>query len=468
MARSLKYSITAILILLNGLLYSQVDNDSPEIPEYVNYFLILYTDSGDYDKVNEFLKYGVNPNITTGDGVSPLMFASQNGYYSIAKLLIKYGADVNASPSDGNTALHAAVRSNNDSIAELLLDFGAEANAKNYMGVTPLHYSAGFGYPFLTKLLIYFGANINSTDNQGNTPLIGAVYSGALQVTDILLQNGANVNETDSKGYSPLMIAAQYNDTILLNLLIDYGADVTHRNLNGTTALALAIRYKALESATILLKHGAANEDFSSKMGYIQLAKENGLHPIVPILEQNNLKRSRKLQITSINLNSGFRFSSTDFMFDLGVSAIESLTHIQSSINYSFRPYKKIVLKETDNDFYQYWEKRRVLGMAVDKLINVKQFANENRIGFIIGIGGNYTWGRYSFPTATIIPDHFFYLSPKAGVFYNGQYFFLSTATEYSKRKDYWSNSLFFSLNLGIKINTNKTKISPKRISWIY
>ncbi|HPE18373.1 MAG TPA: ankyrin repeat domain-containing protein [Tenuifilaceae bacterium] len=448
--------------------YTKQDSDSTAIPEFIAYQLILHADSGNLQDVKNYIEMGVSPNISTYDGVTPLMFAAQNGFYEIAEFLIENGADINATPYDGNTALHAAVRSNNDSIAELLINFGANINAKDIEGVSPLHIATGFGYPYLTYFLLNSGADINITDDFGNTPLMSSVYAGAQYVSEILLANEANPNQSDNKGFTPLMVAAQYNDTTLLNLLLSYKAEVNSRSKNGTTALALAIRYNATNAIQILLQNEAANEDLSSHKGYIQLARESGISEIVPMLEAQGLKRYRKIQFSAIHLNSGFWFNSNDFQFEFGAGVHESLTNTLLNLGYSFRPYKKPVLSTSELDYYQFWERRRTVNAGINKLINLKRLPNGANVGFCLGISGNYSWGKYSYPGAQTKPESFRFLTPAGGIFYNDNNMYVSGLFEYQTKQAANVSPLVFKLQLGLKINIDKTKIEAKRIGWIY
>lgn len=463
-----KLELASFLVLLPFILFSQNDEGNAfNYPEIVNFQLILYTDSGNYDKVKELLDFGISPNVSTYDGNTPLMYASQNGYYSIAKLLIENGANVNAVPYDGNTALHASVLSNHDSIAELLMDNDADVNHKNNWGLTPLHYTAAYGYPFLAKLLIYFGANIDEEDNQGNTPLIAAVYSGARTVTEILLENWADVNHTDNNGFTPLMISSQFNDTSMVKLLISYDANILHRNTNGTTALALAIRYEALETAKMLIEYGAAEEDFSEDRSYIQLSREYGMYEIIPLLSEKGLESKNKFRISAMKFHGAMLFNENDFFFDFGSSMLESKTKIAAGINFAYRPYKKAVLNEQESEYYQYWEHRRVIGFSTDKNLNIKRLQNGASAGFTFGLTGNYTWGSYTYPDARAKPNSYFYFSPRVGIFVDGQYFFISGAVEYNRKLTTNSFPIFFNLKTGFIINLNKDRIVYKSISWM-
>lgn len=79
------------------------------------------------------LQHGADPNLKSGTGLTPLMYAPDP---FIADLLISYGAYVNIEDNDGNTAL--LHHTGDYAIIKLLLDKGADINHINYSGQTVL------------------------------------------------------------------------------------------------------------------------------------------------------------------------------------------------------------------------------------------------------------------------------------------------------------------------------------------
>ena len=75
------------------------------------------------DGVKLILDAGANPNQTSVDGVSPLMFAARSDYVESVKALIKAGADVNAKDNEGHTVLQYA---RDNEILMILRDAGAK------------------------------------------------------------------------------------------------------------------------------------------------------------------------------------------------------------------------------------------------------------------------------------------------------------------------------------------------------
>jgi uncharacterized protein len=103
---------------------------------------------------------GADPNITTADGVTPLIAAAGLGTLAAGEVagtedevvevldwLVKIGADANAVDNTGETAMHAAAYKNLPKAVEFLAAHGAKIeiwNQKNKHGWTPLLIAEGF------------------------------------------------------------------------------------------------------------------------------------------------------------------------------------------------------------------------------------------------------------------------------------------------------------------------------------
>ena len=114
--------------------------------------LMLSVIDKDYNKTEELLKKGANPDIGRNTEKiyykinqetlkTPLMYAATLGDFKTVKLLIKYGADVNVRDKEDDTPLHYAAYYVRPEIAKILVDNGALLNAKDIYGFTPLDYA---------------------------------------------------------------------------------------------------------------------------------------------------------------------------------------------------------------------------------------------------------------------------------------------------------------------------------------
>lgn len=103
---------------------------------------------GELEKVEEFLKNGVDPNQRDGVGGPALCFAPEYKDHGrqLAVLLIRYGADVNISTF--YSPLHCAAMRGRADIAQLLIEHGADVNVRdhNVFRRTPLHVACEEGH----------------------------------------------------------------------------------------------------------------------------------------------------------------------------------------------------------------------------------------------------------------------------------------------------------------------------------
>lgn len=82
--------------------------------------LIKAISSGNVQHVQRLIQSGVNVNVATLSGKTPLMLAAFTGYADIVQLLINAGAEIHARDSDGNTAMSIAERKGFTRIKALL------------------------------------------------------------------------------------------------------------------------------------------------------------------------------------------------------------------------------------------------------------------------------------------------------------------------------------------------------------
>jgi hypothetical protein len=80
---------------------------------------------GHVSVAQQLLKAGVNVNVRTLDGFTPLMAAAVKGYSDLAKVLLDGGANVNAVDNKGKTALKIALEHGYTRTAEILREGGA-------------------------------------------------------------------------------------------------------------------------------------------------------------------------------------------------------------------------------------------------------------------------------------------------------------------------------------------------------
>ncbi|MFP4556885.1 MAG: ankyrin repeat domain-containing protein [Bacteroidales bacterium] len=441
-------------------------NYNKQLLDKINLELLTQADSGNLEKVLGLIEVGGNPNALSWDGVSALMYASQNGHYKVARELIAYGAKLNTRTPYDYTALHYATIHNNDSIAELLILNGAEVNPQNYLGITPLHYASAYGYPFLTDLLVYYGAEIDKQDKYGNTPLLSAVYSGALTSTEILLEAWADVNIADNNGYTPLMVASQFNDTTTIQLLIDYGADIYQRNDKGATALALALEVQAEEAAYQILKNRVPKEELHEQRSYADLAKQKGLNAAYIVLSELGSPTLRTVRIDALTYSGGATFNGNDFYFSGNITAEVNKLGLYLDVGLSTRPYYKATAVEKEFETYQFFERRSIATLGASKEFLTWYRAGGKNRALTFGMISGVSWGRYNYPNYQAKPKVYGILSPILGYHFNKDNFHFSIDGFILDMNHTKRNPVTIRMKFGYYIDFSKPKIIQKKINW--
>ena len=137
--------------------------------------LIVASMFNQIDIVKLLLNIGVNTNAKTGTGMTALSYASAEGNAEIVDLLLKpkedspdeleYGTIVDERDMDGLTSLMYASQQPQLDIIRLLLEAGADVNAEDNDGWTPIMFAASKKHEEVVKFLIDHGANISVRNN---------------------------------------------------------------------------------------------------------------------------------------------------------------------------------------------------------------------------------------------------------------------------------------------------------------
>ncbi|MDD2197470.1 MAG: ankyrin repeat domain-containing protein [Bacteroidales bacterium] len=460
-----------VLFQLLGLMaigQEKMDSDLLGIlQENLDFQLLVQADSGNVANVRKLIDVGANPNASSWDGTTALMYTSHKGHYSTALELIANYADPNKSDENSFTALHYATINNHDSIAELLMLNGAEPHPTAYNGVSPLHYASAYGYPFLAYLLIEYGAYIDSTDKYGNTPLLMAVYNGSLVTTELLLEQWAAVDKSDNNGFTPLMVAAQFNDTTIMRLLLDYGANMFEQNLTGGTALAIAMQNKATEAIGMLMLEGAVKKEYSTEYSYADLAHRNGYAEFSSILQKLGNPLIKKPYVNAFTISSGLTLNGNDFYLLINTSLKLSTAGLRFGSTVGFRPYYKAINVDTEYIVYQFFEQRNYASLYT--AIDVVEFHGNNGLsyGLSAGLMGLFSWGKYSIDSDSFKAKTYLKASPFLELFYLKNGFTLSVNGYYNKMIHTKKQPVFVEIKCGYTFDLTKPKIRLKKIEWL-
>lgn len=136
------------------------------------YTLLLWSIANKkYNSCNALLKAGADPNLTTIDGHSPLIYSAQYGNFDYVKLLVKYGANINylmdsLPPATALIASISATPSNDDyEKVKFLVEHGANIDATNRDVSTPVNYAVILKSFEILEYLIFKGAKTDKPVN---------------------------------------------------------------------------------------------------------------------------------------------------------------------------------------------------------------------------------------------------------------------------------------------------------------
>ena len=254
--------------------------------------LMFAARQGCLDCVKALVEAGAEVDRADPDGVTPLIYATNNFAFDTASYLLSKGANPNVWDWWGRTALYCAIDLNTTprggradmptldrtsalQLAEQLLKAGANPNLPLRLlmpyravgpdrgadlmltiGATPLLRAAKAADVAAVKLLLAHGADITLAQSSGITPILAAAGVGStaidtrgaikteadiVQTLELLLAAGADINAADHLGRTPLLGAAFWGHDGVVRMLADNGARLDARDAQGRNALDYAL-----------------------------------------------------------------------------------------------------------------------------------------------------------------------------------------------------------------------------------
>lgn len=196
---------------------------------------------GNLAEVMEVLSHGVDVNVKSPLGHTPLYIAAARGHHQIVTLLLDRGAQVNDPTADGYTALYAACENNRELVAKLLLRHKARLDIAAVNGFTPLHIATKKGNGTMVKLLLGVKAKVDTPAVvSGLTPLMMACMGSHPELVELLLDRGADPDTEDQDGNTSLHFACAKGNYRATYLLLTAGADPDMPNARDETAFDVA------------------------------------------------------------------------------------------------------------------------------------------------------------------------------------------------------------------------------------
>jgi ankyrin repeat protein len=457
------------IILLQGVLSMQImaqgRRDQVNAAS-LNLELIDAVANGYYSKAADLLIKHANANTYTEEGLTPLLYAAYRNDIRMAQLLLEYSADPNAKAGTDRKELPLLVACQRGfgKMVELLIKNGANVNQANFYGVTPLHYASFYNDSAILMQLLEKDANLNVKTSAGETPLLYAAFNGSLLATDVLLQMGADPNLADISGYTPLMAASQNGHTDVVFALMGGNASINARNNKGFSALSYAIIHKQNDVADLLLLNGAnKNETNTLSLNPLALAKISQNKPVVDSLRRAKAKRNFLPNFKYAgSVGFDFRFNNKDFLTGIVISPVDIKFNLEYSLFYYLRPFAVPVLQGgAGNTFYQYWERRHIIGLSLAKRFRIWESSNQ---AFLLFGGGMYEYhfGRYR--GTTINNTGGLLLSPCAGAIYTYKRLDFRLSAQYTR---YATTGLpNWYIGCGIRWNYQR-KLQPRKVIYL-
>jgi ankyrin repeat protein len=187
--------------------------------------------------VSALLTRGADPNVQSGEGLTPLQIAIGNRSSEIVAELLRAHANVNLARDSGETALMTAARTGQLDVMQELISRGANVNAyENRFHQTALMWSAG--HPDQVALLIKSRADVQARTKTWD--IVNTVYKDTRREPNAPWGDDGTF-ESKQGGQTALLFAVQKDDIGSVKALLEAGANVNDSAADGSTPLLRAL-----------------------------------------------------------------------------------------------------------------------------------------------------------------------------------------------------------------------------------
>ncbi|KUI57421.1 Ankyrin-1 [Cytospora mali] len=233
--------------------------------------------------MEKLLEFGADLETNNDDGMTPLAFACDRGYFNAALKLLDKGANHDVE-WDGQTPIQAAALSmrhffprkpppdpetwedERETLIRRLLEFGVDVDETGGLGTTPLHIAAaGRSLARTLQCFLVAGANIHSLDDLQQQPLHVAFESGHLPSIMVnilpLLRQGAQLDAQCIRGCSAFdcaleMARARSNYTII-DFILQHATAANFSPGFLNEAVTSSCHCGRFDECRVLIRHGA-------------------------------------------------------------------------------------------------------------------------------------------------------------------------------------------------------------------
>lgn len=437
------------------------------LPDGLNYNLALAASRGNAFEIHRLIKLGADPEAIDDNGATPLVYAIANEKINAVRALLSYEPDLDFFTYNGDSPLHITAKYDMVDYGELLIRKGANINIRDNYGSTPLHYSSIYGYLYFTDLLLYYEADLNLRSADGTTPLLAAAWAGNAEICDILLQGGADPDIPDFDDFTPLMAASQNGDTLIADLLVKKGVDIYAVNRYSYNSLAIAIRSDQYVMTEFLLKK-MGDKAFSANPGKdpLTIARSYGRKDIIALLQTYGIREKMKPKFEKIAVTTNTLFNIHDIYLGAIIEFSDPLYSYNFHAGFNLKPgYTRVLVKEDENSFTQYMDKRSVVYAGVGKEFMLSENYLKGNFSLEVDLDAGYMFanrykGTYASPgnKFLVMPSALLKWSKKSLSFYMGY--------EYMKTGLYKAGPNWIRAGASVSIFLNRSRAPLKDIKW--
>jgi ankyrin repeat protein len=470
-----------IILSGNGLMRAQVDIITPNLVSRIDtsdYFpsiypsaldnnLMIAASKGYTSEIRRLIAKGANINSQTTEGATPLIFAvTADNLFAVATLLM-YNPDIEKITHNNETALMIAAKNGYLEIAEALIRAGADMEYTDIRGVTPLHYAALYNYFEMVDLFIYYDTPLDLKTDEGTTPLLAAIWAGNTDVADLLIQHGAQTEISDNDGFTPFLLASFYGDTLLMDILYKKGANIYATNKAKHNALTIAISTGDKTTTEFLLKMGDKwTEQISNSWDPYVVASKYRRNDMVEILKQYKVPGELKYGIDQVALTASTRMYTHNLITGLSLSFKEP--NLNAGITFGCDVklwYSRLLLKESENSYYQYMVKESMVYGGVFKDFPLTDNLNTFNYSLSTSLYAGYTFGN-NLKGTLIQTGNQFKVIPAVTFKMTKHNLTLMAGIEYIKTDFYQNGPVWFRLGAAYNYFFDNIRIKVKPIKW--
>ena len=178
--------------------------------------------------------------VNTLEGDTPLLIALLQSPSVVLKLLSIPGIDVNVKTYSGRTPLYLAVEKGYLDVVKRLKELNANPNLRDENGNTLLIDMYQQKKTDVADILLTFdNIDVDFENKENKTALHWASQNGMLEIVQKLIEKGADLNkQKDDEDFNdtPLTLACKYKHTDVVRELLKHNIDVALINNDGRTA----------------------------------------------------------------------------------------------------------------------------------------------------------------------------------------------------------------------------------------